>query len=418
PVGTSRVEVKYKLQGVSQWSTLTSSAALYNNISGWYQVNLSTLSSNQNYDYQYITYDSAGSILGGGQGVVNTAVNNASINQKSLSAEDMPSVYIDKSEVVNNNIDITSGILVDETKSNISFEPISPWWRTTQTVVVRYDMKNSILNQFPSKKFTLTINNNSVLNQVDFVVDNTKDYTSVEIKLLGSLTLGQNNIFVNIFNLMDGNQVSIGYGFNVFDCKYEDTPLPIDVISVTEIYSSVNFREGKKIYLTNQPNSTTKVLAYYRELGSKNPFFSLEGGSILNTFILNLDKSLDINKKYELVYISLAGNKIVNCQQGVIEFTSAGMQVNTSPLNYGGDGFILFSGTDISFIDQFKPVSSATTSAKLKIRKVGTTVWENFTLSSTSDWFNWSGGNSGRDGDYEFQLDSYNGTGLTTPSGS
>jgi hypothetical protein len=60
PVGTSRVEVKYKLQGVSQWSTLTSSAALYNNISGWYQVNLSTLDRDTNYDYQYITYNARG----------------------------------------------------------------------------------------------------------------------------------------------------------------------------------------------------------------------------------------------------------------------------------------------------------------------------------------------------------------------
>ncbi|MDV7620534.1 hypothetical protein R4670_18055, partial [Acinetobacter baumannii] len=90
---------------------------------------------------------------------------------------------------------------------------------------------------------------------------------------------------------------------------------------------------------------------------------------------------------------------------------------NTTPLNYGGDGFILFSGTDIQFIDQFKPVTSASTSAKLKIRKVGTTVWEQFALTGTSDWFSWNG-NQGRDGEYEFQLDSFNGTTQTTPSGS
>ncbi|MDV7575132.1 hypothetical protein R4573_17860, partial [Acinetobacter baumannii] len=121
--------------------------------------------------------------------------------------------------------------------------------------------------------------------------------------------------------------------------------------------------------------------------------------------------------KYEIQYIALAGKDIVNRQQGTIEFNSVGMQVNTTPLNYGGDGFILFSGTDIQFIDQFKPVTSASTSAKLKIRKVGSAVWEKYTLESNSDWFSWNG-NQGRDGEYEFQLDSFNGTTQTTPSGS
>ncbi len=172
------------------------------------------------------------------------------------------------------------------------------------------------------------------------------------------------------------------------------------------------------------------------------------GQTVVGAFDINFNSLLDATKKYEIQYIALAGKDIVNRQQGTIEFTSTGMQVNTTPLNYGGDGFILFNGTSIDFIDQFKPVTSASTSAKLKIRKVGTDIWEQFTLAGASDWFNWnenkeqidtrivgtsfwekdtltitsawlgSRGIYDRDGEYEFQLDSFNGTTQTTPSGS
>ncbi|MDX6038020.1 hypothetical protein, partial [Acinetobacter baumannii] len=147
------------------------------------------------------------------------------------------------------------------------------------------------------------------------------------------------------------------------------------------------------------------------------PLMDVYGQPIAGAFDINFNSVLDSTKKYEIQYIALAGKDIVNRQQGTIEFNSVGMQVNTTPLNYGGDGFILFSGTDIQFIDQFKPVTSASTSAKLKIRKVGSAVWEKYTLESNSDWFSWNG-NQGRDGEYEFQLDSFNGTTQTTPSGS
>ncbi|MDC5647945.1 hypothetical protein OIN78_17880, partial [Acinetobacter baumannii] len=299
PTGTSRVEVKYKVAGASQWSSLTSSAALYNNTAGWYKAGLSTLENNKLYDYQYLAYNAKGEILGGGQGVINTALNQATITQKALAATDLPSVYVDKQETVNTKQDV----------------------------------------------------------------------------------------------------ISIIYG---------EGP-----------YGGVSLR------LKNQPVGTTQVICYYRELGSNVPygdFYSSaaieNGNTVTGLFDLNFYMKLVSTKKYEIQYIAYAGNNIVNRQQGTIEFTSAGMQVNVTPLNYGGDGFILFGGTSIDFIDQFKPVTSASTSAKLKIRKVGTAVWEESTLTSTSGWFKKSGGNYEKDGEYEFQLDSFNGTAQTTPSGS
>ena len=109
PTGTSRVEVKYKMAGASQWSTLTSSAALYNNTAGWYKAGLNTLENNTLYDYQYLAYNAKGEILGGGQGVINTALNQATVTQKALAATDLPSVYIDKQETVNTKQDVVKG---------------------------------------------------------------------------------------------------------------------------------------------------------------------------------------------------------------------------------------------------------------------------------------------------------------------
>ncbi|WP_336944580.1 hypothetical protein, partial [Acinetobacter modestus] len=496
PVGTSRVEVKYKLQGVSQWSTLTSSAALYNNISGWYQVNLSTLNRDANYDYQYITYNAKGDILGGGQGVINTTTNKASINQKALSAEDMPSVYKDKSEVINN--------------------------RATTPLDLRWYLdfmsdSSALYNTFyiKSSSFSYNLDNGLVVRKYKFGFNITKD-------LYNYLDDGQKNNYFKFYNSLSGfsKQVEAKIGFdnnynlmveldeeeftsifnvesstneewifkNVvekgyikFDVKTIESGFDFNLASLTqpmvraryepigfngynELSSYINTSNGEvskfsgigsstesgisRLKIDDIPQGTTELKFYYKKQGDLGSYKEVviypskdsSGKIIFPNVFEKVFIDLSVSIIYEFQLFSLSGSKILDRQAGTFnlrnlnldfseylkyneatgEFDVQGYKadVKIAPLNYGGDGFILFSRDNVSFIDQFKPVTSASTSAKLKIRKVGTTVWENFTLSGTSDWFNWSGGNSGRDGDYEFQLDSYNGTGLTTPSGS
>nr|WP_174505706.1 polymorphic toxin type 46 domain-containing protein [Acinetobacter sp. Marseille-Q1620] len=164
------------------------------------------------------------------------------------------------------------------------------------------------------------------------------------------------------------------------------------------------------------------MILYYKELGSNTPFSQLKlgnpkdiyGNIISGCFDINLPATLDTTKKYEIQYVAYSGSKIVNRQQGSMQFSNGVMQVDVTPLNYGGDGFTLFSGSSVNFIDQFTPTGTKT-SAQLKVRKVGTTIWETIALSSTAAHFSWDYGT--RTGDYEFQLDAFDGTN-TTPSKS
>ncbi|AZB91019.1 hypothetical protein DKE41_013260 [Acinetobacter pittii] len=154
PTGASRVEVKYKVAGASQWSTLTSSAALYNNnTAGWYKAGLNTLENNTLYDYQYLAYNAKGEILGGGQGVINTVLNQATITQKALAATDLPSVYVDKQETVNTKQDVVKGLFVapsDDsgfasvaggTLGGSSYSPLSQ----NAPIKLKYNFNNEIL---------------------------------------------------------------------------------------------------------------------------------------------------------------------------------------------------------------------------------------------------------------------------------
>ncbi|EOQ75796.1 RHS repeat protein, partial [Acinetobacter lactucae] len=445
PTGTSRVEVKYKVAGASQWSTLTSSAALYNNTAGWYKAGLNTLENNTLYDYQYLAYNAKGEILGGGQGIINTALNQATITQKALAVTDLPSVYVDKKETVNTRQDVLKGEYFVE---NLNIHPISnmpnmsPGW--FNGVKLKYSFDNNLLNNYYGNDFIFIFEDNEgrgVKKYINFsknlVGDNTEVYIDFLPKESNEIMPFKYPAYYNGFSygeykvtlaqIVNNNFSPIATGVQ----KVYNRHLVIGGEERDQTYLGSSAEEGllfrtvDQIKLVNQSAETTKVIAYYRELGSNSaytqinakPLMDVYGQPIAGAFDINFNSVLDSTKKYEIQYVALAGKDIVNRQQGTIEFNSTGMQVNTTPLNYGGDGFILFSGTDIQFIDQFKPVTSASTSAKLKIRKVGTAVWEQIALTGTSDWFSWNG-NQGRDGEYEFQLDSFNGTTQTTPSGS
>nr|WP_174505705.1 RHS repeat protein [Acinetobacter sp. Marseille-Q1620] len=200
PAGTSRVEVKYKLQGGTQWSTLASSAGLYNsNVPGWYKVNLSTLDTTKPYEYQYISYDAKGNILGGGQGTISTAINSASISQKALSAADFSGVYIDKKETVNTKQDTVQGGIVDReylvTHSLMNSYNIAS---STVPIKIRYTFDSTILKKYGSNKFVLyyegiSINRIKVLKK-EFDISNSSGLINVDVELtlseLNTLTEG------------------------------------------------------------------------------------------------------------------------------------------------------------------------------------------------------------------------------------
>ncbi|MDC5241558.1 hypothetical protein NRA25_18450, partial [Acinetobacter baumannii] len=413
PAGTSRVEVKYKVAGASQWSTLTSSAALYNNTAGWYTAGLNTLENNKLYDYQYLAYNAKGEILGGGQGVINTALNQATVTQKALSATDLSSVYIDKQETVNTKQDVVKGDYLTE---NFNIYPVANMGGTradrVENFKIKYSFDNKLLNNYYGNNFIFIFEDNEgrgIKKYINFsknlVGNNTEvyiDFSSSEISEMMPLKYRFNyntkygEYKVTLAQVVNSNFIPITSGIQ--KAYLQHFAIVGEVRETFYLGNSAEegllFRAVDQIKLHNQPALTTKVITYYRELGSNSaytqidakPLMDVYGQPIAGAFDINFNSVLDSTKKYEIQYVALAGKDIVNRQQGTIEFNSAGMQVNTTPLNYGGDGFVLFSGTDIQFIDQFKPVTSTSTSAKLKIRKVGTTVWEQFALTGTSDW--------------------------------
>ncbi|MCG9513499.1 hypothetical protein MCL32_18030, partial [Acinetobacter pittii] len=415
------------MAGASQWSTLTSSAALYNNTAGWYKAGLNTLENNKLYDYQYLAYNAKGEILGGGQGGINTALNQATITQKALAATDLPSVYVDKQETVNIKQDINEAYFLKE----LSAETYIYSEYLSSVIDITYIFDKEILKKYlsDSELYVLVKNNKLNLSSLQKAqVGNTYSTDSSFINFEFSMDLtdteyqASNTLDFQLVKFEGGNFIEIGKGSSTYRLElywHDDF--------YYEFYdkSYFKFNEKNNISILGQSANASSVSLYYREAGSNQSFKSVQentfskdiyGNKISGQFDVEIPELLTA-KKYEIQYITYEGSKIVNRQQGVLDFTSGKPVINTTPLNYGGDGFILFSGTDIQFIDQFKPVTSASTSAKLKIRKVGTTVWEQFALTGTSDWFSWNG-NQGRDGEYEFQLDSFNGTTQTTPSGS
>ncbi|MDR7018115.1 hypothetical protein, partial [Acinetobacter sp. 3657] len=446
PSGTSRVEVKYKLQGASQWSTLTSSAALYKNSSGWYQANLSALNTNTIYDYQYITYNAKGDVLGGGQGVINTANNQASVTQKVLSANDMPNIYKDKKEIVNSKQDLNNVIYKDIGVFNATFLKTKGYLKDDDTAYfgIEYTFNNSILREYGKDEFAIVVKNRNtgeLIKTTNMFYLSAGDITKINVDIYAAEF--KKTVFINntanyqVTLVYKDGQSFIPIASCDNDVRREKNGSYYDydlMYNYSHNQGSGSLTKDLLFRLTNQPVNTTHMFIYYRELGSKAPYIcfpatplkDIYGNPVAGSFDFNFQAPLDITKKYEIQYVTLSGETIVNRQQGIMEFNAAGMQVSVSPMNYGGDGFVLFHGGDgfslfhgmtvLSFVDQFKPIASNSTVAQLKLRKVGSGVWENITLTGISGWFNWDFGS--RNGEYEFKLDSYNKSGDTSPAGS
>ncbi|MEI1732465.1 hypothetical protein V8P91_18990, partial [Acinetobacter baumannii] len=346
PTGTSRVEVKYKVAGASQWSTLTSSAALYNNTAGWYKAGLNTLENNKLYDYQYLAYNAKGEILGGGQGVINTTLNQATVTQKALSATDLPSVYVDKKETVNTKQDINESIFLKESDirlwmaSDVKFYPGLDF----NKVYFAYVIEKNLLEKYISNNdvYFLIKNNNSneeILQKAKISINSqnlSNDYLDffVNMNFIDRAYLAQNSLEIKIAKVERGAFVEIGRGNITFQLSYYMTD-PSDEERDVRFYvtekssSTVKLNEKNSINLLGQSANATSVSFYYREFGSNQAFKSVQensfskdiyGNKISGQFDVKIPELLTA-KKYEIQYITYEGSKIVNRQQGVLDFT-------------------------------------------------------------------------------------------------
>lgn len=428
PVGTSRVEVKYKLQGAGQWGSLTNSATLYNNVDGWYQINLSTLAENKQYDYQYVTYDAKGGILGGGEGVISTINNNATISQKPLSLNTSLNIYTDKVGVVNNKQDIVKGVFTEfEDFTDIGKEAFTATINGGLTniktpAVFRYVFNNSVLKKYSTNEFAviLKINNQEVVQK--FTLSTLSDSTTVDIT-------------VPVINGSTGSNLAIGVGGNAVEMQVvaveQQSFLPIGRASqhiqmsvtanvwrtLSTQYVSTQYFKKSSLILTNQRIDTVGVRIYYRELGSKLPFettYAWPMKDIYNRVIQGAFEArasdLDPLKKYELQYIAIDKNDaIINRQQGFLNQKNFEIEFKFSPVNYNGDGFIVFEKNRIvNFIDLFGPLKTSV-NYQLKVRKSGTKNWEYVDFNIHQAKIQWKYDQQ-KIGEYEFILEEKNQT--------
>ncbi|AZB90922.1 hypothetical protein DKE41_012390 [Acinetobacter pittii] len=294
PTGTSRVEVKYKVAGASQWSTLTSSAALYNNTAGWYKAGLNTLENNTLYDYQYLAYNAKGEILGGGQGVIHTALNQATIKQKVLSSTDLPSVYIDKQETVNTKQDVVKGEYLAE---NLNIYPVTNMNGTPADRVekfkIKYSFDNKLLNNYYGNDFIFIFEDNEgrggkkyINFSKNLVTDNTEvyiDFSSSEIREIMPLKYQFNyntkygEYKVTLAQVINNNFIPITSGIQKTYLRHFTIAGEVRETFYlgTSAEEGLLFRAVEQIKLVNQPAETTKVIAYYRELGSNTAYKKL-----------------------------------------------------------------------------------------------------------------------------------------------
>ncbi|MEI1732464.1 hypothetical protein V8P91_18985, partial [Acinetobacter baumannii] len=353
PTGTSRVEVKYKVAGASQWSTLTSSAALYNNTAGWYKAGLNTFENNTLYDYQYLAYNAKGEILGGGQGVINTTLNQATITQKVLAATDLPSVYIDKQETVNTKQDVIRGIFLNNSRVGVSvIDPYAPP-NSSNFIKLRYTFKSNDLKKYGDSFVLMFRNYNdgySKLSEI-FIPNLNTDETTINISLTyeeykklpssidedgeGRIVYFDAEIYSVENKILIGGLGSARQALGVVIRPDSNVGMMMRGVYLLDNFNYIELNKKSTLRLSNQTSDTQMVRAYYRELGSTAPYKissalsalkDAYGQEISGTFELNLS-DIDITKKYEIQYIALAGKDIVNRQQGTIEFNSAGMQV-------------------------------------------------------------------------------------------
>ncbi|HFG6956797.1 hypothetical protein, partial [Acinetobacter baumannii] len=170
--------------------TLTSSAALYNNTAGWYKAGLNTLENNKLYDYQYLAYNANGEILGGGQGGINTALNQATITQKALSVADLPSVYVDKQETVNTKQDIVYASNVNLGFIKSSIEGFGNTAVESESHFrFKYSFDNSLVVKYPKSNFKLVLKNGftgAILKESDLFLIPETGVTSKSFDILSS----------------------------------------------------------------------------------------------------------------------------------------------------------------------------------------------------------------------------------------
>lgn len=482
PAGTSRVEVKYKFKGVNEWSTLTSSATLYNNISGWYQVNLSTLDRDMSYDYKYIAYNVKGDILGGGQGVINTAVNQASISQMYLSY--FPNKYVDSPATINTRNSLVPSLSWDYDFSN------------------GLDLKNTFkidgngfdIISLNSNKYKFGFNVSKKL--ADYFLDGTKKYYFEFYNLSNSkfesieaeLKVIQGSNGVNSYSLMvelDNEYFtkilkveSSSKSFNFINCLTEFGYISINIkvfeggvhYSVGEVKQNIvresyyaaediNQNNGRlsiinaglnnnqfsefltssqtKLSFSDFPQNTTKLTFYYKKYGDLGNYNEVEvypskdvSGNVITPY--KFEKYfLDFLKgsTYEFQYIAWGGSKVLDRQIGTIYldpnidpwngfrynpltgeyyYEGAKATIKMNPLDYGGDGYVVFSNNGLSFIDLYTPLNGTLLEGRLKYRKRGQAEWSTLGVSSSNAMLRFDGFSDWVDGLYEFQLDVYN----------
>lgn len=435
PAETSRIEFRYKLQGTSQWSMLTDNTTLYKNIKDWYQIDLGNLEINELYDYQYITYNSRNDILGGGEGVINTKNNLANVIQKKLSAGKLSGIYTDKKEFINSKYDSVIGVNISNNykvatilnmMSSFSIEDYP-----SNYFKLRYEFDNNILNQYVGNEFFFLIEdtqgrgfkkqisfqkNSESNNSIVFI-----DFSYNELDILMPEYIRRDvgktidsQFKITLVNKINQSFVEIASGVQTVS-KRDYNAGPRGPRKSVSIDGGLLFKSGKIITLTNQYPETSDTVFYVRESGSNQPYTEIfaiplkdiYGAVIPGVFECTLNDNIDLTKKHDFQYFSLSGKNILNRQQGTLEFKDSKIKINVSPVNYGGDGFIIFSAKDVIFVNQFK---STTNTIQLKVRKLGEEKWSSISISRVDFLsklgFSWYFSNLNREGEYEFQLSS------------
>lgn len=499
PAGTSRVEVKYKLNRLSkwskssQWSTLTSSATLYNNIPGWYQVNLSTLDRDTNYGYQYIAYNAKGDILGGGDGVINTNVNQASIiAHRTFSPGDLPNVYVDNPETINNRKSTVPSLSLDY---EYSFYDVISNTFNIESAIYSYNLDSDQV----AKKYKFGFDISKSLGE--YLFDDQKNYyfefysdTYRKIgEMKAKLNIIKDQYGFNKYSLMlelDDNDLTkilnvessvsvtdylkhvIETGYIRFDIKvvegsleYKLAPINQPIIqpitrykyeenkflnTYNELcsfisagvnnnqYSSFSNNILTKLSFKDIPQNTTKLTFFYKSIAGSGGYHEVEiypskdaSGKVIvpYTFEKNFLYFFK-NRDYEFQYIAWGGAKVLDRQVGTIYLDpvvinpsigfkydpiTGGMYhegfkatVQMQPLNYGGDGYAIFSNNGVSFIDLYTPLNGTLLEGRLKYRKKGQTEWSTLGVASPTAMLSFGNFADSRDSLYEFQLDVYN----------
>ncbi|MDO7492171.1 hypothetical protein R4610_17675, partial [Acinetobacter baumannii] len=325
-----------------------------------------------------------------------------------------------KSSIVTTNQDIYQGIPKFKIRYEVNTESLrgygSNFILKARSIYTGFDIAVSTKTSLSSNSTTL------------FEVELTDEHYSQNLNKEGD---GSAIFGTTLMVEINGGYIPIGYGLEIVDLlvEYPAPEFPLYSYLSRPNNSLTMFGPSERaLRIINQPAESTHAILYYRESGTNSPFsmsfagysFDLKPDGVFDFNIANLAE----NKKYEIQYIVYVGTNIINRQQGMLEITDDGVKASLTPLNYGGDGFALFAESRVNFMDQFLANKYNNQFAKLKVRKIGTTDWENISLSSympTQDTrifnsFAWNYGT--RTGDYEFQLDSFNSTTQTTPSGS